>query len=93
MKIVTGSDGMNVKKVARAIRQLGRVPELSEAYNLAMGLGFGSARTLVVMGVKRSKFETGDKRLSQLYRLTFNNSRFNPRWSYSTADYITVVDL
>lgn len=93
MKIVAGCDGMNARKVANAIKKLGRVPTLTEAYNIATKAPFGSEESLVVMGKQRSKFKGSKEPLGPLYRQTFNQPRFNPRWEYGTADHIVVVDL
>jgi len=94
MKIISGAEGMHAKKIARAIKKLGRVPKLKEAYKMAFDLGFSSPRSLVVMGEKRSEFDTTNVgRLGPLYRKTFQQPRFNPRWKYGTADHIAVVKL
>ena len=93
MKIVAGCDGMNARKVANAIKKLGRLPSLTEAYNIAQGIGFGSEESLVVSGVKKSKFKGSGEPLPRLYRQTFNQPRFNPRWKHGTADHIEVVEL
>ncbi|MDO8482664.1 MAG: hypothetical protein Q7S86_02500 [bacterium] len=93
MKIVAGCDGMNARKVANAIRKLGRIPSLKNAYEIAEKVEFGSAESLVVMGEKRSKLGGSKERLGPLYRKTFSQPRFNPRWKRGTADHIVVIDL
>ena len=92
MKIITGSDGMHAPKLASKLRSFGRVPALDEAYRFALSLGFGSSASLVVMN-ERSTFFFGDDELSPLYRETFDQPEFNPRWRQGTADHVEVVTL
>ncbi len=93
MKFIVGCDGMNAGKLARALKKKGIVPKLAEAYNLARELDFGSPTSLVIMGEKRSKFDGCIGRLPRLYRQTFSQPRFNPRWKYGTASHVKVVEL
>ena len=93
MKFIAGCDGMSAGKLARALKKRGTVPKLSEAYNLSRELNFGSPKSLVVMGEKRSKFDRSIGRLPVLYRRTFSQPRFNPRWKDGTADHVKVVEL
>ncbi len=90
VKIVAGCNGKIAKTLASAIQDLGRVPKLREAYDLAQKAGFGSKECLVVVGA-RSFFHQCDEPLSQLFRETFKQPRFNPRWDLGTADYVRVV--
>lgn len=92
LKVIAGCDGYNAKKLSHAIRRLGRVPTLSEAYEMATNVGFGESGNLVVMDERRSKHNTGE-RLSRLYRRTFEQPLFNPRWKRGTADFVSVVKL
>ena len=89
MKIVAGSDGMNAGKVARAIRKLGRVPTFEEALDLARRNGFGSSG-LVVIDPTRAISEF-DGPLGKLYRSTFNQPRFNPRWERGTTSCFRLI--
>lgn len=92
MKFVAGCDGMKAPLLARRLRESGEVPSLEAAYDLATKVGFGSESCLVVMDETREVFR-GDEDLGPLYRQTFDQAEFNPRWEYGTADYIIVVDL
>lgn len=92
LKIITGSDGMQAPKIAKAIREMGRVPTTDEAYNMAMRLGFGHKHSLVTMNETGERFD-GHGELHPLYRSSFADPRFNPRWEQGTADYIEVVEL
>lgn len=92
LKIIAGCGGMNASKVSRAIRRLGRIPTLSEAYEMATNARFGESQCLVVIGEECSKHNTGG-RLSRRYRNTFAQPRFNPRWKYGTAGHICIVRM
>ena len=92
MKIVAGSDGMHANSLVSAIRELGRVPRLEEAYDLAQEAGFGSEDDLVVVGRNGMFHQTGEQ-LPPSYQRTLHQPRFNPRWSSGTADFIRIVKL
>ncbi len=91
LKIVAGSDGYNAKRVATAIRKLGRVPTLTEAWTIASQNSFGGSDDLVVMNERDVR--TCTHPISRLYRKTFRQAEFNPRWKQGTADHIEVVDI
>ena len=78
MKIITGEDGMNAHRVARAIKKLGRIPRLKEAYDLALRLGFGSSKTLVVVGEKKILPQGGRDPASPLLPKNFRQTSFQP---------------
>ncbi len=92
MKIVAGSNGEHANSLASAIRELGRIPELLEAYDLAQEAGFGSEEDLVVVG-RNGVFHQTDEELSPSYQRTLHQPRFNPRWSSGTADFVRIVRL
>lgn len=54
-------------------------------------LGFGCPRCLVVMD-EREALGAGDE-LAPLYRQTFDDPRFNPRWQHGTAHHVEVVEI
>jgi hypothetical protein len=92
LKIVAGSDGYNAKRVATAIRKLGRVPTLTEAWTIASQNSFGDRDDdLVVMDERNVR--TCAHPIPRLYRKTFRQPEFNPRWQRGTADHIEVVDI
>ena len=94
-KIVTGCDGYNAKELALAILEKvaeGNTLTIDLLYDLALGCGFGDADTLVVMSDDAIK-EKGDFAVSPLYRMTFKNPWFNPRWEQGTADHVLCVDI
>ncbi len=91
MKVVTGSDGYNAQILSDLIKA--RWPLSPEdAYQLALSAGFGSSASLVVL-TEDSECHQCDDDLSPLYRDTFYQPRFNPRWRNGTADHIIVIDV
>jgi hypothetical protein len=92
MKIIAGSDGMNGDKLVRLLRKANRIPRLREAHALALSVDFGSKKDLVVIHT-RGYYYAGDDDLNKEYRKTFNEPRFNPRWKFSTADYVKVTRI
>ncbi|MEM9644924.1 MAG: hypothetical protein AAF989_08010, partial [Planctomycetota bacterium] len=91
LKIVTGTDGYNAQAVANRFLELG-VTNVDRAYEIALQMDFGSKESLVVVGQESVRFE-GEDELPSLYRETFKNPWFNPRWSQGTADHVLCVDL
>ena len=103
LKVVAGSDGYNAPKLAEALRAWFEANEFlyatddermdaRTAYCLASMIGFGADCDRVVV-MPDEVFHQCDDELGPLYRQTFADPRFNPRWEYGTADYIEVVDL
>jgi hypothetical protein len=92
MKIVAGCNGNNALDVAIKIRELGRMPKAEEAYRIARNCEFGSYRDLVVID-RRKITKDSDRRIPKLYRETFDDPRFNPRWKHGTANFTEIVDL
>ncbi len=97
MKIVVGCDGYNAIKVADAVRQLGRVPNLVRAQQIARSQNFGCEKCRVIINetktlpsVKVLEEDDGEE-LAQRFRQTFRRRRFNSRWERGTADHIEVV--
>lgn len=94
-KIVTGCDGYNAKELALAILEKveeGKSLTADLLYDLALGCGFGDEDTLVVMSADDIK-QRGDFEVGQLYRMTFRNPWFNPRWEQGTACHVLCVDI
>jgi uncharacterized protein YaiE (UPF0345 family) len=91
MKIVAGSNGYNAKKLAATIRK--NWPLSAEnAYTIARAKDFGGRSCLVVLTYNEAIFK-GDEDLGPLYRETFKNPKFNPRWDYGTADCVEVINV
>lgn len=91
MKIVAGNDGQQAKVVAKAIRKRWPV-DIDAAYRLALSKGFGSVQSLVVITGSHHRYD-GDDKLGPLYRRTFNQPKFNPRWAAGIADCTEIVDV
>lgn len=92
LKFVAGCDGMKAEHLANILRVGGVVPSLEQAYELATAVGFGSTDSLVVLDPTDYLYKGYDE-VGRLYRSTFNDPNFNPRWKRGTADYTEVVDL
>jgi hypothetical protein len=92
LKIVAGCNGMQAAMLARKLRAKKEVPTLKEAYDLAVSTKFGSGECLVVIN-ETGELYKGDEEVGPLYRETFDQPRFNPRWKQGTADHIILVDL
>lgn len=92
-KVVAGSDGQNVMKLADMLR--GKAYDPETLYEKAVEAQLGNPSNLVVMrhqvhdefivqGVERSE-------LNPFYFKTFQQSKFNPRWEQGTADFTVVL--
>jgi hypothetical protein len=92
LKFVAGNDGYNAEKVGARIKSSGLPRSLEDAHRLAIDEGFGCDDCLVVLDAEQSFFK-GDDELSYLYRSTFSEPGFNPRWSRGTCEYLCVVDM
>ena len=95
IKVVAGCDGMNARKLANRLKKAWPV-SIQEAYKMALETKFGDEACLVVITDSEAIFEGEpyeDKELGFLYRETFQQPRFNPRWKLGTADHIVVIDV
>jgi len=91
MKVVCGSDGYKAQELAR--RMMDAWPMTVDAvYDLAREVGFGSTKCLVVMTNDAVCFN-GDEDLDPLYRATFEQPHFNPRWPQGICDHTAVVNV
>lgn len=101
LKFICGCDGYNAKKLASGLKGF-----VTTVYNLehfidlevietlrelALGNDFGCRECLVVMNKDVAYPE--DEELSPLYRNTFDNPSFNPRWERGTVEYLEIVEL
>jgi hypothetical protein len=91
MKIVAGCNGFNAQKFAYYLRESWPV-NASDVYHKALELGLGCYMCLVVISdIEVYSEDVGE--LSTLYRETFQQPKFNPRWKNGTADFIVVVEV
>jgi len=92
MKIVVGCDGYNAANIAQIIRAAGKVPTVREAYKTALQLTCGCRDCLTIITTDEIFF-MGSEDVGPLYRETFDDPRFNPRWKNGTADHVHIVRL
>jgi hypothetical protein len=91
MKIVAGCNGYNAPKLAEEIKK--RWPlSTKDAYKLAFSMNFGCPPCLVAFTESEVAF-VEDEELDPLYRETFQEPRFNPRWKQGIADYIEIINV
>jgi hypothetical protein len=82
LKVITGCDGYNARLLANELVR-GKCLDLEYVYNLALAMNFGGRISLVVMNADDVLSED---EVSSLYRETFDNPRFNPRWASGMID-------
>jgi hypothetical protein len=90
VKTIAGCNGYNARKLETAILSE-KLRTAKEVYEAAKGLNFGCHICLVVMS-KDELLYAGTYETDSLYRDTFDDPRFNPRWENGTADYVIVID-
>lgn len=96
VKAIAGCNGMQAGRLAVFIRDVIYQDRPPTVYQMARQVRFGCADCLVVMGPKSVETRTQlseDESSSPLYRRTFDDPQFNPRWERGTAEYVLVVDL
>ena len=86
IKIIVGCNGYNINLLKEAIIEK-KLDNIEDIYNEAIECDFGNEECLVVMDEKNIRFK-GDAIIPSLYRETFNDEKFNPRWENGTADYV-----
>ena len=95
MKIVTGSDGYNAKSFSEKLLEAWPLP-IEKVYQLALKNSFGSEVNLVVIDKEKIYAEgefKNESDVDELYRQTFDNPNFNPRWKDGVADYISIISV
>lgn len=93
MKFVVGCNGMEADSFVAALKALGRVPSPAEGLEMATTHNLGCDGCLVLVTPTEIICEDiGDEALD-LYRKTFNDPAFNPRWENGTAAYTRIVDF
>jgi hypothetical protein len=91
MKLITGQDGYFAEKVANQILKEWPVTGF-KAYKIAQNIGFRCIDCLVVITEKQI-ITRGDEEVNPLYRETFHDPEFNPRWAQGTADHTVVINV
>lgn len=92
IKVVAGCQGYMAEELAQVIkeRRLPLGPEQVQRW--AQIVGFGCPNCLVVMDEQEALGQDADE-LPALYRQTFDDPRFNPRWQRGTASHVEVVEI
>jgi hypothetical protein len=92
IKIVCGCNGYNAEKLVKIIKDI-QPEKIQYIYKIALENRFGCRECLVVMDNENIVFKGGDEELGQLYRETFDNPSFNPRWNSGIADIVTILKI
>ncbi len=90
-KIVAGCDGYNVTRLAKNIKGMEGPLTRGRLYEAAITEGFGCKDCLVVMDLRSHNFHGGE--LPTLYRQTFNQAKFNPRWDSGKVERYAKIEL
>lgn len=91
MKVIAGCDGYLSPTAAKAIKAEWPVtPE--RAYDPCLQTGLGCDDCLVVMD-KTTIISKFDEDVGPLYRETFSDPNFNPRWKNGGADNFEIVKV
>lgn len=100
IKAVCGCNGYNAAKLAEVISDIfhktKKVITAQEVYDQAIRLSFGCSNCLVAMDNKNIISEIDEifeENIPSLYRKTFDNPKFNPRWEQGTADHTIIIKL
>ncbi len=92
IKIVAGCDGYNADKIAKIIKEK-NLEEIQDIYDIALENGFGCSECLVVMNESNILHKGGnDINSHPLYRKTFNNPSFNPRWDCGSVENLVIIE-
>jgi hypothetical protein len=102
LKFVVGCNGVEARKFADSLRGLGRVPDLSEALEMALHARLGCRDCLVLCTPNltwMSDIDTVEDGgpltddTEKRYTATFNDPNWNPRWANGAAETVEVVDF
>lgn len=88
-KVVIGCDGYRVNDAAQRVLQE-NAQSLEEVYEAA-AQEVGCQQCLIVMDAEREIYRGEDDEDRPLYRKTFNDPNFNPRWENGTVYHKVVI--
>lgn len=91
-KLVTGSDGYQLPKLARIVREKW-LTDIIGIYVEAKQLKVGSMGSLYVFDANGNYVTNADDELPDKYLETFTFPQNNPRWDRGTEEYTEVVEL
>lgn len=92
IKIVVGCDGYNIDDFCQEIINKKTV-NLTELYYMALKCDFGCGECLVVMNEEKILHPELESIDWSLYRNTFHNSNFNPRWESGITEYFKILNV
>lgn len=97
MKAVCGCNGFNTKALQKKLEEIIKSGTLSlqKVYDAALDLEFGCSDCLVVLDNDKEIMPfmyENDETLPKIYRKTFGQPKFNPRWECGLADYVAIVE-
>jgi hypothetical protein len=96
LKVIAGCNGWLASKLANQLKLAGNFDDLESIFKMALAIEFGSLETLVVMNAVTTFFSVNhSEEPSPLYRKTFYNPRFNPRWESGMVedDCLAIFDI
>ena len=91
VKVIAGCDGARARELGQVITNL-KVFDRDSIFDAARRVGLGCHQCLVVMDQDDVRYD-GDEPLDELYRNTFDDPNFNPRWESGLADIVLVLDV
>ncbi len=92
MKLVVGCNGVQAQETADKLKAAWPVnPE--QAYKIARDTGFGCGGCLTVITESDIFSKGDDDPPSPLFRKTFSDPEFNPRWEQGTADHTVIINV
>lgn len=95
LKLVTGSNGYDIPKIAEEVKRK-RIVNIEDLKALCYEMDF----TPPYLTIQSSptdfwciEEDTNLEDLNELFEIKFNEPEFNPRWSCGLADYVEVVEF
>lgn len=90
IKAIAGCNGFNAEHLAKSAEAEG-LTTIEQIYAQAILDDFGCANCLVVMDSEKIMHAGGF--VPELYRKTFSQPEFNPRWDNGTAPHVVIVEI
>jgi len=91
LKAVAGCDGYNVKDLVKSLSKED-CTNPNKVYGKALDAGFGCHDCLVVLSADKIVHTSHDE-VGGLYKETFEQPKFNPRWERGTVEHYSEVKL
>lgn len=90
-KIIAGSNIKAGSAVADVLKKNDTSLTLRDIFELAAGAGFGDPEVDLVVMNEQDIYHECDEDISPLYRKTFFQPEFNPRWACGLSDYLEII--